>query len=45
MAKTEKYIEVANQPNKETQKAMEDSLNGKVTQTKSKRDFFNKLND
>ncbi len=44
MAKTEKYIEVANQPNKETQKAMEDSLNGKVTQTKSKRDFFNKLN-
>lgn len=44
MAKTEKYIEITDQPNKETEKAMTDSINGNVTRTRGKRDFFNKLN-
>jgi hypothetical protein len=45
LAKTEtKYITVEHKPNAETIKALEDSQNGRVTRTKDKKDFFNKLN-
>lgn len=44
MAKTEKYIEIVKIPNRETVKALSDSKLGKVTKTRSKNDFFNKLN-
>jgi len=45
MAKTEnKYISIEHTPNSETRKAIEDSKLGKVTKTRSKKDFFNKLN-
>lgn len=44
MAKTEKdYITVEHTPNAETAKALEDSKTGRVVKTKSKKDFFAKL--
>lgn len=45
MAKTEKeLITIEHAPNTETIKALEDSKTGKVIKTKSKEDFFAKLN-
>lgn len=45
MAKTEnEYITVEHAPNAETLKALEESKAGKVVKSKSKEDFFAKLN-
>ncbi len=43
MAKNEKSIKISKTPNDETEKAINDSLNGFVIKTKNKDDFFNKL--
>mgnify|MGYP006442843751 CR=1 FL=1 len=45
MAKNEKSIKISKTPNDETEKAINDSLNGFVIKTKNKDDFFNKLED
>jgi len=45
IAKTEKdYISIGFTPNPETVKALEDSSSGRVTKTKTKDEFFAKLN-
>ncbi|HET6558302.1 MAG TPA: hypothetical protein VFG54_13370 [Prolixibacteraceae bacterium] len=45
MAETEKeYITIEHTPNSETLKALQDSKSGRVVKTKSKEDFFSKLN-
>ena len=45
IAKTEKeFITIEHAPNTETLKALEDSKAGRVIKTKSKHDFFAKLN-
>lgn len=45
MAKTEnEYIIIEHTPNTETLKALEDSKSGQVVKTKSKEDFYAKLN-
>jgi hypothetical protein len=45
MAKTDnEYITIEHAPNAETLKALEDSKSGRVVKTKSKEDFFAKLN-
>jgi len=45
MAETEKeYITIEHTPNAETLKALKDSKSGRVVKTKSKEDFFSKLN-
>ena len=45
IAETEKeYITIEHTPNSETLKALQDSKSGKVVKTKSKEDFFSKLN-
>jgi len=45
MAKTDnEYITIEHAPNEETLKALEDSNAGKVVKSKSKEDFFAKLN-
>jgi len=44
IAKADKNIEIDRKPNFETEKAIADSINGVITRTRSKKDFFNKLN-